>query len=306
MDELWQRYRSFWRPVLIGVGLFLVGLIAVHIVTPDPDDAAAEAAAERSALGSLVLPKGDVGTVLRANAEAFGDSVKRLAVAFDPAASGGDFVQHYVRQALIAAFARGGAGAEAFEGDAAAAAQASREAERLAVERTALFRAGNPNVAFSSLLSDVWGVLKTRANRADMDLEVERLGFDLVTSVSRAELDRRLANLALLARVVDVAIRHGARSLDAVTFENPRSAGPDAFLQEWPVKITLTASAPCVEAILDLLTDPRQPTPVGTLVAQQPPRAKSATGLVELTMTLDSLAVKPAAALNLDAQENNS
>lgn len=300
MDELWQRYRPFWRPVLIGLGIFLVGLIAVHIVTPDPDDAAARAAAERSALTSLVLPKSDVGTILRANAEAFGESVKRLGTAFDPAAGGSDFVQHYVRQALIAAFARGGAGAEAFEGDAAAAAQALRDAERLAVERTALFRAGNPNVAFSSLLSDVWGALRTRANRADMDLEADLLGFGAVTTVSRADLDRRLANLALVARIVDVAIRGGARSLDTVDFENPRSAGPDAFLQEWPVKITLTAPATCVEAILDLVTDARQPTPVGTLVAQQPPRAKSATGLVELTMTLDSLAVKPAAALNLD------
>ena len=102
----------------------------------------------------------------------------------------------------------------------------------------------------------MWNVLRTRANRADMDLEAELLGFAAVSSVPRGELERRLANLALVARVVDVAIRHGARSVDNVLFENPRGTGPDAFLQEWPVKITFTASAPCVEAVLDLLDRP--------------------------------------------------
>ena len=39
MDELWQRYRSFWTPVLIGLGVFLVGLIVVHVVSDDPEAA---------------------------------------------------------------------------------------------------------------------------------------------------------------------------------------------------------------------------------------------------------------------------
>jgi hypothetical protein len=302
MDELWQRYRSFWRPVLFGLGVFLLGLIVVHVITPNPEDAANEAASAANQLKNLTLPKDGVGTTLRANGEAFRDATQRLAQAFDPG-SGGDPVQHYVRQALIAAYARGGVGPAAFDGDAAAAAQAMRDAERLAVERTTLFKTGNANVAFSSLLSDVWNVLRTRANRADMDLEAELLGFAAVSSVPRGELERRLANLALVARVVDVAIRHGAKSVDNVLFENPRGAGPDAFLQEWPVKITLTADAPCVEAVLDLLTDPKSPTALSTLEARQPQRAKAPTGLVELTLTVDCLAVKPAAPLDLDAQE---
>lgn len=305
MDELWQRYRSFWRPVLFGLGVFLLGLIVVHIITPSPEEAADEAAGAANQLKALTLPKDGVGTTLRANGEAFKESTARMAQALDPT-GGGDAVQHYVKQALVAAYARGGGGAEAFEGDAAAAAQAMKDAERLAVERTTLFRTGNPNVAFSSLLSDVWNVLRTRANRADMDLEADLLGFAAVSSVPRGELERRLANLALVARVVDVAIRHGARSVDNVLFENPRGTGPEAFLQEWPVKITFTASAPCVEAVLDLLTDPKNPTPLSTLVAQQPPRAKSPTGLVEVTVTVDCLAVKPAAPLDLDAQEGRS
>ena len=41
MDELWQRYRTFWTPVLIGLGVFLVGVIAVHVISDDPDKAKA-------------------------------------------------------------------------------------------------------------------------------------------------------------------------------------------------------------------------------------------------------------------------
>ena len=37
MDELWQRYRGFWTPVLWGVGVFLAGLMVVHMLTEDPD-----------------------------------------------------------------------------------------------------------------------------------------------------------------------------------------------------------------------------------------------------------------------------
>ena len=38
MDELWQRYRTFWTPVLIGVGVFLAawalgGIVAFVIRT---------------------------------------------------------------------------------------------------------------------------------------------------------------------------------------------------------------------------------------------------------------------------------
>lgn len=306
MDELWQRYGSFWRPVLFGLGILLLGLIAVHVITPSPEDAEVQASSAESSVKGLVLPREGVGTTLRANAEQFDASVRALASAFDPSAAGGDRVQAWVRMALVAAHARGGVGASAFDGDAAAAEAALKDAERIAVDRTALFRTGNPNVAFSSLLSDVWNVLRTRANRADMDLEAELLGFASVTSVPREDLERRLANLALVARIVDVAIRNGAASVDSVTFDNPRSPGPDAFLQEWPVKVVLTAPAPCVEAVLEMLTDPRHPTAIVGLVAQQPSRAKAATGLVEVTLSLESVAVRPGASLDLDAQEGRS
>ena len=57
MDELWQRYRGFWTPVLIGLGVFLVGLIAVHILTEDPESLKLDVVSERSALGKKKEPK---------------------------------------------------------------------------------------------------------------------------------------------------------------------------------------------------------------------------------------------------------
>ena len=61
MDELWQRYRSFWRPVLFGLGVFLLGLIVVHIITPSPEEAADEAAGAANQLKAADAPQGRRG-----------------------------------------------------------------------------------------------------------------------------------------------------------------------------------------------------------------------------------------------------
>jgi hypothetical protein len=299
MDELWQRYRSFFRPVLMGLGVFLLGLIVVHIITPDPEQAAADADAAERRLKALQEPGDRVAATLTDNADRFTASVKTLGGALDLSATGKDSIALAVERTLTAAILRGGGGTAAFDGDSAAASEARAEYDRLVKERTALFRTSNPNVAFSALLADVWGVLRTRANRADMDLDADQLGFAVIGSISRAELPRRLANLALVTRVTDVAIRHGAVSLDDVRFDNRPTPGPDAFLQEWPVTVVLTAPARCVEAVLDLLTDPSQPVPVGPVAVNQPRRGKPGLGIVELSVTADCVAVNPNAGLNL-------
>lgn len=291
MDELWQRYRSFWRPVLLGLGVFLVGLIVVHMVTPDPEEEAARVAVAKRSVTELVQPGDRAAAELKADVTGLGESVGRLALALDPSAGGASATDLLVRQILDAAL------------DAQGSEEAAREAERLAKDRSNLFRTGNPNVAFSALLSDVWGVLRTRANRADMDLDADLLGFSNVPSITRIELRRRLANLAVVTRITAAAIHSGATSLDEVRFEARPTAGPDAFLQEWPVTVILTGPTRCVEAILQLLTDPKAPVPVGTTVVQQPRRSKPGQGLVELTLTVDSVAVNPAASLNLDSEE---
>lgn len=292
MDELWQRYRSFWRPVLLGLGVFLLGLIAVHILTPDPDVGEQRVAEARSKAQSLVQPSDGIAGELRADSTALSASVTRLAAALDAGASGRDPIAAAVEQTLRASF------------DADASEDGAREVERLAKLRTEAFRTGNPNVAFSALLSDVWGVLRTRANRADMDLDADLLGFAAVNSIQRPELRRRLQNLAVVARVTSTAIKSGGVSLDEVRFETPRpSPGPDAFLQEWPVTIVLTGSTACIEAVLHLLTDPQSPIPVAATLVQQPRRGKPGKGIVELTVTVDSVAVNPAASLNLESEE---
>lgn len=307
MDELWQRYRSFWRPVLLGLGVFLLGLIVVHIVTPDPEEAADRALGAERKYKALLEPGERVASERNELADRLSKNVLAMAAVLDPASGGKDPLALAVEQTLAAAYLRGGGGAAAFEGDAAAADEATREYERLVKDRTQLFRSGNPNVAFSALLSDVWGVMRTRANRADMDLDADLLGFSTVTSVTRAELPRRLANLAAVTRIVDVAIRNGGVSLDDVRFDNRPTPGPDAFLQEWGVTVTLTGPTPCVEAVLDLLTDPKHPMPFRIpFTVQQPRRGKPGRGIVELTVTVDCVAVNPAASLSLEREEEGS
>ena len=66
MDELWQRFRGFWTPVLIGLGIFLLGLIVVHIVTDDPETLNRDVTSERDALKRKKEPKSsDLGNLKR-------------------------------------------------------------------------------------------------------------------------------------------------------------------------------------------------------------------------------------------------
>lgn len=306
MDEIWQRYRTFFRPVLMGLGVFLIGLIVVHIVTPDPEVAAAEANSAEGKLRGLQEPGEKVAAALGENADRYQTSVKKLGEALDPAATGRDPISHAVERTLAAAFLRGGGGLAAFDGDNEAFGEATREYERLVRDRTLLFRTGNPNVAFSALLADVWGVLRTRANRADMDIDADVLGFATVTSVSRAELPRRLANLEVVTRITDVAIRNGGVSLDDVRFENRPTPGADAFLREWPVTVVLTGPTPCIEAVFDLLTDAHHPVAIGPASVAQPRRGKPNLGIVELTVTVDCIAVNLNAGLDLAREEEGS
>ena len=76
-----------------------------------------------------------------------------------------------------------------------------------------MLRTQDPNVAFSRIKADVVQTLSVRANRADVDVgtSAEEFGLGSIASVDRAELPRRLANLALIATVLDVAIRENVR-----------------------------------------------------------------------------------------------
>ena len=68
MDELWQRYKGFWTPVLWGVGVFLVGLIVVHMMTGDPDAGRTmgrEVSIQGMAAGCLLAMGGDRALAVR-------------------------------------------------------------------------------------------------------------------------------------------------------------------------------------------------------------------------------------------------
>jgi hypothetical protein len=73
------------------------------------------------------------------------------------------------------------------------------------------------------------------------------------------------------------------------------------------VSVTLTGPASCVEAVLDMLTDPKHPIPLRSpFTIDQPRRGKAGSGIVTMTVTVDSVAVNPSASLALDREEEGS
>ena len=52
-------------------------------------------------------------------------------------------------------------------------------------------RTGDLNVGFAQLLVDVWSEFRIRANREDVELRVEDLGFSGVAAVNRQVLAQR-------------------------------------------------------------------------------------------------------------------
>ena len=74
----------------------------------------------------------------------------------------------------------------------------------------------------------------------------------------------------------------------------------EPFLQEWPIKIDITGPPEALTAILDMLTDPRRPTAMGSTSWKQVARKE---GLVKGEFKLYSVRVRPAASLGLEKEE---
>ena len=306
MDELWQRYRSFWTPVLWGVGVFLAGLIVVHMMTDDPTSGenankiVASRIKGRTAPGAKQISAvKDSTALLQKRME---DWAKRLDQRHgddaDPSAAA-------VAQMLKAAICRGRVPADpqVFDGERSAADQATALYEARLKEYLSLLKTQDPNVSFSRLQADVVQELSVRANRADVDVLADQFGMVTVTSVDRAELPRRLLNLALIATIVDVAIREGVRSIDSVTILPPenreQAQSADPFLQEWPVKIEMTGPPEALTEVLNVLTDPARPTALGYVSWRQTGKKD---GLVKSEIKAYSLRVRPETSLNLETE----
>jgi hypothetical protein len=226
-----------------------------------------------------------------------------------------DVVSAGVEQALQASILRGATPTEAanlstfkerFDDDDAAAEQALRRYQRALQRHTETLRTGDPNVAFSRLLSDVWTDMRIRANRADVELNADQLGFGSISSVNRGTLTGRVLNLALAARICDVAIRHGAVAIENVQVPpNIEPGSPTDFLVLWPIDVVILGDAAALKRVLDLLSDPANPVPLGNTRLAQPRRgAREGSGIAELTVRASSVVVRPTVNLNLDSEED--
>lgn len=321
MDELWQRYRSFWIPVLIGLGVFLVGLIVVHIITDDPDAWGAKASSEARTLRKKVEPSGQKIKAIQYNEEELSNRVTDWAGRLDQG-NMGETIEVVVTAALQASILRGVDPAvlrdavanpetpasrvvlEPFDGDGVAASKAVARYEEVRQDRLNILRAGDANVGFSRLLSDIWSEFRVRANRADVELGTDILGFGGVTSVPRSVLAQRLLNLGLVSQIVDLAIRSGVRSISEVRLEQKQNPlGDDVFLRQWPFTITVQGDMASIRPILSFLTDPAHPIPLTQLLLTQPPRTSPLEGQVQLQAKVASVLVRPDASLGLDMEE---
>lgn len=314
MDELWQRYRTFWTPVLIGVGVFLVGVIGVHIASKDPDRQKALMSREQGILRQMKRPERGIAQRLKERTASLEAQVDGWAQRLDTTRSAGDrLLEEAVDRALRAAFLRGASDAEArsaqrlaarFEDDEVAAERAWRRFSALKEQHIELLRSGDPNVAFGRLLSEVWSTLRVRANRADMEI-ADTLGFATVASVNRATLPARALTLALVADIADQAIRGGMNALDGVRIEpNVKPGQPTDFLTEWPVGLSMEGPYGAVLAVLSHLTRPDQPEVLTGVLLTQPRGRTGRTpdGLVRLEMNVAATVVRPAVDLGLDRE----
>lgn len=310
MDELWQRYRQFWVPVLYGVGAFLAGLIAVHALTSDPAAGVSQNESKIRTITKFTAPSEKQIRDAKANSALLKEQVDAKSRLLDQRhGDGDDEIEAFVAQAIRAAVARGTmpARADRFEDDPAAAAQATTRAQQLIKDSVDRLRQQDPNVAFSRLRADVVGELAIRANRADVDVNAsaEEFGLSSIATVDRAELPRRLANLALIATVLDVAIREGVRSIDAVAILSTDStltaAANEGFLAQWPVKIEMTGRLEDLTAILNTLTDPARPTPLGSSSLKLASASKK-DGTVRADLRLYSTRVRPDEPLGLETE----
>lgn len=319
MDELWQRYRLFWTPVLIGFGAFLVGLIAVHVASDDPKVARGGVTRATSKVKNMKQPDARKATVLKARGESLREQARDWAKRVDQASGqAGEETTAAAEQALRAAILRGASEQEAsnpqllrarFDDDAVAADKAYKRFVHLAETHATALRSGDPNVAGMQLLSDVWNELRVRANRANVEVgpAAVQLGFGSIGSVSRATLTARVLNLALVARIVDIAIRNDVKRIDQVSIPNQVDPGdPLEFLLLWPVEVVLIADMAAVKDVIKGVTDPAHPVPLEGARLLQPRKGVGAgqRGLVQFSIKASSAIVRPDVSLNLDQEED--
>ena len=115
MDELWQRYRTFFTPVLIGLGVFLVGLIAVYVITDDPEAKVRALDKAEKNLRSLVVPSRGQIAAQKELAEVYGKRVKDWARRLNQTSDGdGDLYDTAATQILRATLLRGASAGSAW------------------------------------------------------------------------------------------------------------------------------------------------------------------------------------------------
>lgn len=314
MDELWQRYRTFFTPVLIGLGIFLVGLIAVHVITEDPESKTNALRKAQKNLRGVIEPTSRQVSAQKELARTYTERVSDWSKRLNQVADGqGDIYDSSVQQILRATLLRGASDDQVknarslanayFEGDEDTAKARLREVEQRQGEYVTAMRTKDPNVSFSTLRGFVEEHFSRRANQYDVEIRGEGLGFGDVP-VTRATLPQRLLNLALVARVLNEALESGVERVDLIQVDRPQSGRSDQFLREWWVKFVLVGPMDAVKGVLALVTNDQAPVALGDTILRLPRNTSPLSGTVEMEIKAFSVLVNPAVSLGLNEEDD--
>jgi hypothetical protein len=275
--DFWAQHKDFILKVLAGVGVFLVALIARSITYGD--ELENEQAANRSLVQKIkalqVAKESDIQE-LEQDADRLQANVRTLAGQI-----GWDLSDDRLEQQLLRRIVRY-TRTYAQQGDDAV--QRAAEDYRGAIQEDINGGFGRLRLMVRQELVD-----EAREKGIKIDREREGIGFAAVTDMAEDELLQYLMQLELVARVARAAIDARVDSFDEVRITTSRGrdeaipgANP-AFLQEYAVTISFTASQEAARAVLGRLEEGTPHVPIAGLLAGRVRRPEDHLS-VELTL----------------------
>ncbi len=238
MDELLQKHRAFALSVLVGGFVFLVALMVrgCGVYTVDLKQRRTEVVAQGRAITATPVPNDDRLRALEGLVKTAEEKVAALANM-----TGHTLVGEALQEECITAIL-GVIGAAT--------------PDKVADYRDLARRL--PNVCLSNLVGEVGRVLQSRAAQNGVEVAEDNLGLQGATFQAE-DLDRNLAGLAIITRVVDRAIQAGVLRIDSIVpGGSVRTAGGNQsqpFVRSYTVQFKMRGDAAALTDVLRSLNE---------------------------------------------------
>jgi hypothetical protein len=279
--DFWAQHKDFILKVLAGVGVFLVALIARSITYGDElEQAQARNRSLSGRIRSMQLVKESEIHELQRDADRLLANARALTGQIGWDLSDDRLEQKLLRR--IVAYTR----------------EFSQKGDDALLRAVEDFRSGiqgDLNSGFGRLRHFVRQELVEEAREKGIRVE-KGLGFDAVTDMAEEERLQYLLQLELVARVARAAIDARVDSFDDVAITTARSREPaiprasPAFLQEYAVTVSFSASQEAARAVLNRLEAEAPQVPVSGLAVR---RVKRPEDHLSVELTLVAVAANP-------------